>query len=221
MKTIHFLFIVLSISINLFSQSVLYQKGESGFGVGSNLALNKDATGVSGSLSYTFNGTISVGGQLGVSTADEGDLSALGIGPYFVFYPLKYTSELPLSIAIAGGYTFTNYSSKILDQFKIDMTGSTLGLSGSLFAHLGISDKIQIIPGLSYEYDIVKVKMSDNYGNSIDDDENFSYLSLSFDIGIKASQKLNVLFGPSVTFGVGGEGNNGNTIGLHAGFGFR
>jgi len=216
-----FLGVIVVFNFSVFAQGLIFQRGESGFSAGGGFSINNDATGISGNLGYTIDGLVNFTGQIGHSAADEGDLTAFSIAPIVTFYPIKYSYERPITIAITGGYIYTKFSSDALDLFNVDLTANTWGLVGGITGHYYISQTGQIMPGFAFEYNKTTVKLKNNLGNSVEDDDNFSYLILSLGFGFETTPTFSFLIVPQIAFGLSGEGNDATTFGLGVTFGFK
>ena len=216
-----FLGVIVVFNFSVFAQGLIFQRGESGFSAGGGFSINNDVTGISGNLGYTIDGLVNFTGQISHSAPDEGDITALSVAPIVTLYPIKYSYETPITIAITGGYMYTTFSGDALDLFNVDLTANTWGLAGGITGHYYISQTGQIMPGFAFEYNETTIKLKDNLGNSIEDTENFSYLILSLGFGFETTATFSFLILPQISFGLGGEGNDATTFGIGASLGFK
>lgn len=211
------LFCAYILPIDLYSQGKYLERGMGGFGVSTGFSSNDDATAFKFSGGYSIDGIFDIGLTVGrVSFDDFGtitDLKATGIVPQVSMHLLKRTPEMPISIVIGGGYEKDLFSSDALDEFDLDMTGWAVSGGGAVFATINASPTMILMPTVGFSYTHAEVKIEDNVGNSIVDDDN----STSFSFGLSFVfnlQSNNVIYlDPNVSVG-----DNNTTIGFSIGF---
>lgn len=191
MKTFYSVIIVFLLSTSIYGQGAYLDRGQSGFGFGASISTNKDATGIGGSVGYSFSGLFDFEIGVGRYSFDQKlfgeDLSATVISPNVTFYALKQNEDLPLSFAIGAGYDWQTYSNKVLDDNNIDMTGGFLSVGGVLFRYFQASNSFRIQPSVGFSYFTGEQKVKDNKGNETTEKDDTTVFSLALGLAFNTS----------------------------------
>jgi len=120
-------------------------------------------------------------------------------------------SLLPTKYGIKVGLNFSSLSISSIEGVKPTVNSSQIGIAAGACFHIPLSDKWYINPellysqkGASFDYDFIhdyEVNQRDKYATT--NQVTLSYVELNPTISFKASDKLSLNFGPSVSFLIG------------------
>ena len=120
-------------------------------------------------------------------------------------------SLIPTKFGIKAGLNFSSLSISSIEGVQPTVNSSQIGIAAGVCVHIPLSDKWFIIPevlysqkGASFDYYFTHdyaVNQRDKYGTT--NQLTLSYVELNPTISFKASDKLSLNFGPSVSFLIG------------------
>jgi len=124
---------------------------------------------------------------------------------------LNAQSLIPTKFGIKAGLNFSSLSISSIDGVKPTINSSQIGIAAGVCVHIPLSDKWFVNPevlysqkGASFEYEFTHdyaVNQRDTFNTT--NQLTLSYIELNPTISFKASDKLSLNFGPSVSFLIG------------------
>lgn len=176
-KQVFLLIIVLPMI--LFSQGIYLNKGQSGFGATAGFGTNEDLNLLIGGIGYSYSGIFDVGLSYGRAISkDEPKMTLNSFMPSVDIHLIKQNESLPISLAVNGIYSIGNTKSDLFDLYDVTVTNSGYSVGGYVYSEIVLGG-FSIIPMLGFSYQSVTVKMEDDFGSSIEEDDTNSVFDFS------------------------------------------
>jgi outer membrane usher protein FimD/PapC len=177
-----------------FSQGEYLEKGQNGVGISAGFSTNKDANAFGAGVGYSFSGIFDIGFSYTRATSDdEPEISANNILPSVSIHLLKQNENLPISISFSAGYVKGFYSSEFLDEYDLDMSSSGFIVGGSIFGKMKINPNFSIMPSFGISYYSLTLKLEDQYGDYIDEDDSTTNINLGLPLLFDMNNNLLVI----------------------------
>ena len=198
-------FLVLVSFPRSYGQGLLLEKGGNGFGIDAGLAFGEGTSAIGVYVGYSIFGILDLSFGVENSSFPEeefgDDFKATGIFPGLVFYPLKQSDEIPISLSTSFSYGNFKYRGDFLSVNNFEMKGSSYSLGMGLYHRALLSEKVSIIPGIGLSYSFIMSMISDSFGDSEEDKDDFVSVSISLPIVFLLPQNQYLNLSPSVLVG--------------------
>jgi len=152
-------------------------------GVGGSIGVssNDQGTYLGAGASYVISPIVEAGLYVGRSSLEDAAVDVTNIGPVVYVYPVRQSTDLPISVFLRGAYRISSYSGEdveALEERGAEISGSGYSLSLGVFRAFEASPKVQIIPSLDVGYSRSKFEVSGS-GESVTTHEDGTGLGLS------------------------------------------
>lgn len=193
--------ITVILAASTFAQGKYVESGTSAFGFSAGFSSNSDASAIVGRAGFSASGLVDFDLGVGKLWIDDADMSAIAIAPSMSVYILKQDSiSIPISIAVGFGYERDSYSSDALRQAGLKLTGNYFSFGMSIFGNIPASPAMTVQPRGSVSYTTGTLKLSDDYGNSLDEDDHLTSFAIGLSMYFETSPQTVVGVHPSIGF---------------------
>ena len=190
--------------VSVQAKSSFLEKGQNGIGINGGLATNEDLTGFSTGAGYSFSGVFDLGisvGRVGFDQQFFGeDLNATTVSPFSSYLIVKQDEQIPVSFALNGSYQRQIYSNRVLSDNNIYMTGNYFTIGASLYSMVEVSDAMEILPSIGFDYITGSLKVEDTTGSESESDDS-TLFTLGLSLIFQTSPTNTFVVTPSIGFG--------------------
>ena len=190
---------------------------EEGIDVGAGLSSYDGGTSIGIGAGYVYNGTFEGGLTIGRSRTKEADFNSVSFAPFIGFYPIRQSEDLPVSARLGARYAFHSYSGDAVDDledFGIEVSGSSYSLGGSVFHTLEATPKLDVVPLIRLSYTGTRFRAERDGESETNSD---SYVSFGLGAGFAFTVSPTGLFKiyPSIS-----RSEGENSLGIEVGYVF-
>lgn len=181
---------------------------ERGAGVNFGGASQENVNQFGGGAGYVVNRYVELGVAAGRSMDDAAKVNATAVGPFVGFYPVRMSPSFPVSVRLGAGYNRLLFGGETVDALgnlppemggPMEMSGSKIAGSGSLFLGLPISSTLYFVPLGEFGYEHTEIDMKNSAGTATDN-QNTTYVTAGASLVVMASPSTRFALTPAVTF---------------------
>ncbi len=156
-------------------------------------------------LGGLYNPLFEAGLKLMREEADNSDLAVTGVGPYISVYPLRQSTDAPLTLGIHSFVRFLFFKGgafDALDAAGFDVTGNDIYLYGSLLHAVALNERVELIPEIEAGIARLEISARSN-GRSQSESEIDVFGTVGGRLSIDAASGSKLAFFPHIRFSDG------------------
>ena len=161
------------------AQGLFLQKGTSGYGGDLGLSTDGGFLSLAADAGYSYEGWLDGSVSISHTSLDRDktsgyELDAWSIAPRVSVHPLKQSSTMPISVAVAGQFGVFSIGGPVLDERGMTWTGWTAGGGTTIYRFFKLGASYGVIPGLEFTYNHTESTLESSSGATHGSDDLFS-----------------------------------------------